>query len=225
MTADPIAPPGGAPAGVTVFCDPPLRPAIRALRPLAGVPVAILSAPAPAMIEQIRRHTRDDVLVTVSTAMDRAVGQNFVDPKTRIDGFSNPLVLAAGAGRFAGAALPPGARVAVTDNTQNSGLDGAAVLAANGYKTARLTGTASTADAMFLLTTGAVDAAVVYQTDARAARGVQILATLTADPALTAFSAAVNAKSISPNAQALLDLMRAPAGAAALKNAGLEIPA
>jgi ABC-type molybdate transport system substrate-binding protein len=224
MTADPIAPPGGAPPGVTVFCDPPLRPAMWALAPLAGVPVAVLSAPAPAMIEQIRRHTRDDVLVTVSRSMDRAASQNFVDPKTRIDGFCNPLVLAAAA-RFAGAALPAGARVAVTDNTEISGLDGAAVLAANGYKAARLTGTASTADAMFLLATGRVDAAVVYQTDARAAPGVQILATLTADPALTAFSAAVNANAKSPNAQALLNLMRAPAGAAALQSAGLEMPA
>ena len=102
MTADP-----NAPAGVTLFCDPPLRPAMRALVKLAGVPVAILSAPAVAMIEQIRRHTRDDVLVTVSAAMDRAVGQNFVDPKTRIDGFSNPLVLAS-AGRCTGGALPSG---------------------------------------------------------------------------------------------------------------------
>jgi hypothetical protein len=66
---------------------------------------------------------------------------------------------------------------------------------------------------------------VVYQTDARAAPGVQILATLTADPALTAFSAAVNANAKSPNAQALLNLMRAPAGAAALQSAGLEMPA
>lgn len=213
MTADPNAPPG-----VTVFCDPPLRPAMRALMKLAGVPVALLSAPAPAMVEQIRRHTRDDVLVTVSTNMDRAVGQNFVDPKTRIDGLTNRLVLA---GRFAGA----GALVAVTDNTVISGLDGAAVLAANGYKTARLMGTASTADAMFLLLTGAVDAAVVYRTDAKAEPGVQILATLNADPAVTAFSAAVNARAISPNAAALLDLMRSPSGAAALTAAGLEIAA
>ncbi len=219
MTADP-----NAPAGVTLFCDPPLRPAMRALVKLAGVPVAILSAPAVAMIEQIRRHTRDDVLVTVSAAMDRAVGQNFVDPKTRIDGFSNPLVLAA-AGRFTGGALPAGARVAVTDNTVISGLDGATVLAANGYAAVRVTGTASTADAVFLVLTGKADAAVVYQIDATAEPGLAVLAVLKADPAVTAFSAARNARSISPNAQSFLTLMRSPAGAAALKAAGLEVPA
>lgn len=220
MTADP-----NAPAGVTVFCDPPLRPAIKALAPLAGVPIAVLSAPAPAMVEQIRRHTRDDVLVTISTVMDRAAGLNFIDPTSRIDGLSNPLVLAALAGRFTGAALPPGARVAVTDNTAISGLDGGAVLAANGYKMLRLSGVASTADAAFCLANGMVDAAVVYQTDARAEPGVEILAVLKSDPALTRFSAAVNARAVSPTAAGLLNLMRAPAGAAALQAAGLEIAA
>jgi len=220
MTAD-----ANAPSGVTVFCDPPLRPAMRALVPLAGMQVAILSAPAVAMIEQIRRHTRDDVLVMVSAAMDRAAGQNFIDPKTRIDGFSNSLVLAVPAGRLAGGGLPAGARVAVTDDTVISGLDGGAVLAANGYKGVRLSGVASTADAMFMLLSGAVDAALVYKTDAKDVPGMQILATLTADPALTAVSAAVSAKAISPRAGALLNLMRSAAGVAALSGAGLEISA
>jgi len=212
-------------AGVTVFCDPPLRPAMWAVAKLAGVPIAVLSAPAAAMVEQIRRHTRDDVLVTGSAAMDRAAGLNFIVAQSRIDGFCNPLVLAAPAGRFAGAALPAGTRVAVTDDTVISGLDGAAVLAANGFSGLRMIGTASTADAVFLVLTGEADAAVVYQTDAKAAAGLQSLAVLKADGALTAVSAAQNAKSVSPSAGFFLRLMRSPAGMAALGDAGLEVAA
>ncbi len=213
-------------AGLTVFCDPALRPAIKALAPLAGVEIAILSAPAPAMLAQIARHTRDDVLVTLAASMDQAAAQNFIDPKTRVDGLSNPLVLAG----LTGGGISfraTGLRIAVTDNTIISGLDGAALLAANGVSPGanRLVGTANTQDALFLLLTGAVDAAVTYQTDAKSCAGIGILTMLHATAALTAFSAAVNAKSISPNAGALVNLMRSAAGIAALNAAGLEIAA
>jgi ABC-type molybdate transport system substrate-binding protein len=217
--------------GVTVFCDTALRPAMQALAPLAGTGIAILSAPPPAMLEQIRRHTRDDVLVTISTAMDQASAQNFIDPTTRIDGFSNPLVLAGrAAGPGAKIAPPAGAaglRIAVTDNTIISGLDGKALLAANGFALGANTilGAASTQDAMFLLLAGEADAALIYRTDAKSDPRLAILATLQAAQALTAVSAAVNAKSTSPGAKSLLTLMRSPAGAAALAAAGLEIAA
>lgn len=219
-------------SGVTIFCDPSLRPAIRALALLAGTDVAILSAPAPSMVEQIRRHTRDDILVTISTTMDQAASQNFIDPKTRIDGFSNPLVLAALGTRAAGLArkitspgTAAGLRIAVTDNTVISNLDGKSLLAANGFSTGSntLIGTASTQDALFLLLTNAVDMALVYQTDAKSDPAIVILTTLTAVPALTAFSAAINAKAVSPTAQSVLGVMRSPPGIAALTAAGLEI--
>jgi ABC-type molybdate transport system substrate-binding protein len=212
-------------SGVTVFCDPALAPAMQALAPLAAVKLAILCAPAPAMLAQIARHTRDDVLVTISTSMDQAAAQNFIDPKTRIDGFSNPLVLAG----LAGGAKPSNARlrIAVTDDTVISGLDGAALLAANGFAPGdnRLVGTADTQDALFLLLNGAVDAAVVYRTDAKSSARVEIMRPLQADAALTAVSAALTAKAVSPNASALLNLMRAANGMAALSAAGLELAA
>jgi ABC-type molybdate transport system substrate-binding protein len=220
--------------GVTIFCDPALRPALEALAPLAGMQVGILSAPPPAMLEQIRRRTRDDVLVTLSTAMDQAAAQNFIDPTTRIDGFSNPLVLATLAGcatKLTAKINPPsnaaGLRIAVTDATIISGLDGKALLAANGFPLGANTiiGAASTQDALFLLLGGEADAALIYRTDAKSNAGIASLSTLQAGPALTAISAAVNAKSTSPGAKSLLTLMRSQAGAAALAAAGLEIAA
>jgi molybdate transport system substrate-binding protein len=225
------------PPGVTVFCDPTLGPAIRSLdgvsRAQAGAPVSVLSAPAMSMLAQLQRHTRNDVLFTLSSAMDLAVKLGRVRPETRIDGFANPLVLAGLVGHGpvptgnAGLpSMPVGAKLAVTDNTVASGLDGRAVLDANGLTQAagnRVMGAANTTDVVFLITTGVVDVGLVYLTDVRAEPRLTVLATLTADPALTNYSGAVNKKAVSPNAQALLNVMRGYQGQTVLRDAGLEI--
>ena len=86
------APANSIPPGVTVFCDSTLAPALRAFDPIAraqlGAPVAVLSAVAEGMLAQIQRHTRNDVLFTLSAAMDLAVQAGFVVPSTRINGFA-----------------------------------------------------------------------------------------------------------------------------------------
>jgi molybdate transport system substrate-binding protein len=225
------------PPGVTVFCDPPLRGAMRALdgisRAQAGAPVAVLCAPAASMLAQIQRHTRNDVLFTLSSAMDMAVALQLVRPETRIDGFSNPLVLTCLHGRASApadqaglAAMLGAAKLAVTDNTVASGLDGRAILDRNGLTKAagdRAMGAATTADVAFLVTTGAADIGLVYLTDVRADPRLMVLATLAADPVLTSVAGAVNAKAVSPNAQAVLNVMRGAQGSAALRNAGLTV--
>lgn len=229
------APANIIPPGVTVFCDPTLGPAMRSLdrisRMQAGAPVSVLSAPAMSMLAQIQRHTRNDVLFTLSAAMDLAVQLQLVRPETRVDGFSNPLVLAI---LINGSTKPvdeagllsvlAGARLAVTDNTVASGLDGCAVLSANGLTQAagnHVMGAATTADVAFLITTGAADIGLVYLTDVKADPRLTVLATLNADPTLTNYSGAVNAKAVSPNAQAVLNVIRSTEGSAALRTAGL----
>lgn len=225
---------GIIPPGVTVFCDPTLGPAMRSLNRIsqaqAGAPVSVLSAPASLMLAQIQRHTRNDVLFTLSSAMDQAVQLQLVRPETRIDGFSNPLVLAGLRDRATIPADKPallrmtsGVRLAVTDNTVASGLDGRAVLAANGLTNSRVIGAANTGDVAFLVVTGAADIGLVYATDVKADPRLTILATLTADPKLTNYAGAVNAKAVSPNAQALLNVMRSTAGTTALRTAGLGV--
>jgi molybdate transport system substrate-binding protein len=223
------------PPGVTVFCDPTLRPAMRALDPIsraqAGAPVSVLSAPAMSMLAQLQRHTRNDVLITLSVAMDQAVQLQLVRPETRVDGFSNPLVLARLSARgtmpVAPAGLPAllaGAKLAVTDDTVASGLDGRAVLSANGLTpSGQIMGAATTTDVAFLITTGAADIGLVYLTDVKADPRLMVLAPLNADPALTIYSGAVNAKAVSPNAQAVLNVMRGTAGSTALRAAGLGV--
>jgi len=219
------------PPGVTVFCDPTLAPALRALDGLGGVPVAALCAPASLMLAQITRHTRDDVLFTLATAMDQAVAARLVRPETRVDGFANTLVLAGLGDRVTPPASRAGliamlamARVAVTDATAASGLDGRAVLAANNFTPPNVMGAANTGDVAFLVTTGAADLGLMYLTDAKADPRLTVIATLTADPKLTNYAAAVNAKAVSPNAQTFLNSLRGPA-AASLRAAGLTVPA
>jgi molybdate transport system substrate-binding protein len=219
-------------AGVTVFCDPTLAPAFRALDGLGGVPVAALCAPAALMLAQINRHTRDDVLFTLATAMDQAVAARLVRPETRVDGFANTLVLAGLGDRMSPPTDKPGllallamARVAVTDATAASGLDGRAVLAANfRLPPPNVMGAANTGDVAFLVTTGAADLGLMYLTDAKADPRLTVIATLTADPKLMNYAAAVNTKSVSPNALAFLTSLRGPA-AASLRLAGLTVPA
>lgn len=225
------------PPGVTVFCDPPLGPAMRSLdrvsRMQAGAPVSVLSAPAMAMLAQLQRHTRNDVLFTLSSAMDLAVELRLVRPETRIGGFTNRLVLAglqgsgtAAMGQTGLPAMLAGARIAVTDNTAASGLDGRAVLAANGLMPAagsQVMGAANTADVAFLITTGAADIGLVYMTDVRADERLTVVASLMAGPVLTNYAAAVNTKAVSPNAQAVLTVMCSAEGRAVLRTAGLEI--
>jgi molybdate transport system substrate-binding protein len=224
------------PPGVTVFCDPTLGPAMRALdrvaRAQAGAPVSVLSAPATLMLAQIQRHTRNDVLFTLSAAMDAAVQMQLVRPETRVDGFSNPLVLAAMGDRATApadkaglAAMVVAARLAVTDDTVASGLDGRAVLAANGLTGTAVMGAANTADVAFLVTTGAADLGLVYLTDVKADPRLAVVATLTADPKLTNYSGAVNANAVSPNARAVLSVMQSAAGSAVLRAAGLGVAA
>jgi ABC-type molybdate transport system substrate-binding protein len=217
------APANTIPPGVTVFCDPTLRPAMRSLDPIsraqARAPVSVLSAPAMSMLAQIQRHTRNDVLITLSVAMDQAVQLQLVRPETRVDGFSNPLVLALLSTRGTTPVAPAGLPAML-----NSGLDGRAVLKANGLTASgQVMGAATTADVAFLITTGAADIGLVYLTDVKADPRLSVLAALNADPALTNYSGAVNAKAVSPNAQAVLNVMRGTAGSAALRAAGLEM--
>ena len=231
------APANTIPPGVTVFCDPTLGPAMRSLdrisRVQAGAPLSVLSAPAMLMLAQLQRHTRNDVLLTLSGAIDLAVQLRLVRPETRIDGLANQLVLA-GLARDAVSArnkaglqgMLAGARIAVTDDTVASGLDGRAILDNNGLTQAagnRVVGAANTADVAFLITTGAADIGLVYLTDVRADTRLIALAPLAADPALTNYAAAVNMKAVSPNAQAVLNVMRSTEGEAVLRATGLEI--
>jgi ABC-type molybdate transport system substrate-binding protein len=181
------------------------------------MPVAILSAPAALMLAQIVRHTHNDVLFTQSGAMDRAVAMGLVLPATRRDGFTVPLVLAGRAG-----AAPP-RRIAVTDVTDACPLDGRALLAANDISAPTIIGTATTADAAYLVTSGAADAALITATELRAEPRLALLATLAAPAALTSYAAAVNAHAYSAEAGPFCAWLASDAARPALTQAGFVL--
>lgn len=223
------------PPGVTVFCDPTLAPAMRGVERVSraryGAPLGVLTAPAASMLAQIQRHTRNDVLFTLSSAMDQAVQMQLVKPETRVNGWCNTLVLAALADRVsppanqaALLAMLGAAKIAVTDDTPAASLDGRAVLARNGLTAGQVMGAANTGDVAFLVTTGAADIGLVYLTDVRADPRLKVVATLDANPEWVNYSGAVNAAAVSPNAQNVLNLLRGEAGGR-LRDAGLQVPA
>ncbi|HQT66624.1 MAG TPA: substrate-binding domain-containing protein [Acetobacteraceae bacterium] len=214
---------------VTVFCDPCLKPAMLALSGLGGFGVYPLCAPGPLMVAQIIRHTRDDVLFTRESTMDDAMAAKLVIPGSRIGGFTNPLVLVGLRRRFPSPLDPAGlgallarSRLAVTDDTPASGIDGHALLAAHNLTGLRVQGVANTADAAFMVTSNEADLGLVYLSDVQAEPSLTMIAPLSAPPGLTNYAAAVNAQAFSPNAQALIDLMQSPAGRTRLRAAGLE---
>jgi len=190
--------------GVTVFCDPTLAPVVRQVGAQVGYQVAVLSAPGPLMVQQILRHTRNDVLFTTASAMDQAQALELVVPATRVDGFSSPLVVAALQG-WSGAL--GNARVAVTDATvESAGLDGRAALRAAGISAGAIQGAANTGDVAFLVTTGAADAGLMYLTDVEADARLKVVMKLPGPG--QAYSVAVNAHAVSPNARGFVTLLR-----------------
>jgi molybdate transport system substrate-binding protein len=215
---------------VTVFCDPTLKPAMLGLSGLGGFSVYPLCAPGPAMVAQLIRHTRNDVLFTLVSTMDDAATAGLVIPGSRSGGFTNKLVLA---GLQSGFPTPPAqpalqgllakARVAVTDNTPASYLDGRAILAANNLTAPNIQGAANTGDVAFLVATGVADIGLMYLTDVRADPRLTVLASLAAPPALTAYAAAVNAHAFSANAQVFINVLRSPSGIARLSTAGVKV--
>jgi molybdate transport system substrate-binding protein len=206
-------------AALTVFCDPTLQPALAGLQ--GGPEIALLSAPAALMLAQITRNTRNDVLITLSTAMDQAVLLGMVVPSTRQNGFYNPLVLAGLTNKPVSSPT-----IAVTDVTPASGgLDGRAVLAANNIAAAGILGAANTGDVAFLVTSAAADLGLMYLTDARADDRLHVVATLNADPKLTSYAAALNSKAQSAAAPGFLNFLSQSSTRAALASAGLGVAA
>lgn len=215
---------------VTVFCDPGLKPAMLALSGLGGFNIYPLCAPGPLMVAQIIRHTRNDVLFTLEGSMDAAMAAGLVVPASRQGGFSNALVLAGRTGRVAPPAdqtalqsLLAKASLALTDDTPACNLDGRAILAANNLTARSFQGAANTGDVAFLVTTGAADYGLIYATDLQANPGLTMLSSLTAPPAVTSYAAAVNAQAFSPNAQAMVNLLRSPQGIVRLGAAGVKV--
>jgi len=223
---------GGWATDVGVYAEPTLAPAVRAAARLFtarhGAGVAVLTAPAPLLLEQIRHNAAHDVLIIPASLMDEAVKRNYVRPQTRRDAWRDKLVIAGAAGSAQASsgnlnALLRRGPIAITDATVASTLDGHAVLDALGLTgSAHIQGVANTADAAFMVASGALPLALVYLTDVRANRTLEIAANLDTAPPVT-FASALNPDPPSRNAQAFLDFLATEPAVAQLRLAGLEV--
>lgn len=229
--------PQSGPSDIGVYCEPTLALAIRAAGLLfaataSGGPVAVLTAPASLLLAQIGQNPADDLLIVPRSSMDEAARRGFIDPATRIDHWRNRLVMAVSKNDAASAgAIPPAqlfatGRLAATDATPASTLDGMAVLGRLGLAekfAGRLQGAANTADVAFMVRSGAVRFGLVLMTDVRADPDLAVAwapdATL-APPVV--YAAALNARKHSRNARPFLGFLQTPSAAEQLRQLGLE---
>jgi ABC-type molybdate transport system substrate-binding protein len=219
---------GGWARDVGVYVEPTLAPAMgavgRAFTRVQGVGVAVGAASAPLLLAQFARTGLADLLIVPGPWMDRALAQGGFDPATRREAWRNPLVLAARApapeSRDLAALLAAGP-LALTDPTEASTLDGRASLAAAGLAAPRVIGTATTADAAFLVVSGAAHTALVFRTDAGPRSGLAVVAPLPLVPPVT-YAMAMSAAPPSRNARAFADFLSGKRARDLLTSHGLE---
>jgi molybdate transport system substrate-binding protein len=216
---------------VGVYAEPTLAPALRAAGRLFtsrhGAGVAVLTAPAALLLEQIQHNAAHDVLIVPAAYMDQAVARGYVRARSRRDAWRDELVIAMAAGASGGQdahALLARGTIAVTDPTIASTLDGRAVLDGLGLgATARVQGVGSTADAAFMVARGTVLLGLVYLTDVRADPSLSVAAKLAAPP--VTFAMGMNPAPPSRNAQAFMDFLATDAATAELRHWGLGLAA
>ncbi len=216
---------------VVVFCEPTLLHAMTDLGAVfhaqTGTPVRVFTAPGSMLVRQAN-HTRNDILVLQgSAAMDEAAQIDAIRPETRVSVGGNRLVVARrGAGGEAGlasaldaqtvAAVDPGVPELTGRATQQA-LDAAGL-------SPKISGVVGTADAVFLLETGAVARAVVFATDVAANPGLSVAAVVPPEsyPRVT-YLAAVSHDARGATPGRFLALLTSPEGQKHLHDSGLEI--
>jgi ABC-type molybdate transport system substrate-binding protein len=206
---------------VIVYGDPALSAALHDVAgrftAQTGVPVHVFAAPPALIVAQLRHAVWNDVVVTLSPWMDRAIQAGVIEPGTRTGTWATTLVIA----RASGGA--DGDRFAVTDPTPAATIDGAAVLAAAGLRPAHVQGVATCADVAFLLKTGVAARGLLHLSEVRADPGLAVAAPVPASAyAPIIYEAAISTDTHSPNARAFLNFLHAPAAVAALRADGIE---
>ena len=218
---------------VVVFCEPTLLHAMTELgavfRAQTGTKVRVFVAPGGMLVRQAN-HTRNDVLVLQgSAAMDEAARIDAIRPETRVVVGGNRLVVARqGAGAEDGgglasalasrtvAAVDPGVPE-LTGGATRRALDAAGL-------SPRISGVVGTADAVFLLESGAVDRAIVFATDVAANPALSVAAVVPVESyPKVIYLAAVSHDARGATPGRFLALLTSPEGQKRLHDTGLEI--
>jgi molybdate transport system substrate-binding protein len=209
-------------------CDPALAPpmlaAARLFAKTHGVLVNVFPTPPGLILPQIARHIQNAMVITRTSAIDDAVAAATIAADApRAGQWRNRLVIARRVGATASVVT---GRIAVTDATPGSDLDGPAILRHLKLGHGGVWGVIDTDEVAYLLLRGQVDVGLLHMTDIRANPGLEVVATIpdsAAPPIL--YSIAVTKLSRRPHPDAFVASLTTPDGAAVLQTAGLEIAA
>jgi molybdate transport system substrate-binding protein len=209
-------------------CDPtlagPMAAAARRFADAHGVLVNIFPTPPGLILPQIARHIQNDMIITRSAAIAEAIAARTIAADAPQGGqWRNRLVIAARAGAAASAAA---GRLAVTDPTPGSEIDGPAIAKTMKLGQGGVAGVIDTDEVAYLLLRGEADAGLLHNTDILANPGLAVIAPVpesVAPPIL--YSIAVTKLSRRPHPEAFIAFLQSPDGAAVLRAAGLEVVA
>jgi molybdate transport system substrate-binding protein len=205
-------------------CDPtlatPMAAAANLFAQRHGVLVNIFPTPPGLILPQIARHIQNDMVITRSSAIAEAITAETISADAPHGGqWRNRLVIA---GRR-GSAVASG-RIAVTDPTPGSELDGPAIAQAMKLGQGGILGVIDTDEVAYLLLRGEVDSGLLHMTDVQAHPDLQVITPVpqSVSPPIL-YSIAVTKLSRRPHPEAFITFLLSPDGAAVLRRAGLEV--
>lgn len=222
---------------VVVYCDPTLKPVLRAAAAGFGAPVILFAAPPALSIGLLAHGTQDDLLITTPAMAAQAASAGVLAGGDTPPRWRNHLVLAGlrgQGGRLAGldaaavlARLGDG-RFALSDASPAATIDGPAVIDALGLTGAlagRTVPAVDTGEVGPLLRSGAARIGLCHRTDVRADDGIEEIAALPdASYPPIAYCVRRTRHAWSMNMDAFETYLASPDGAARLGRLGL-VPA
>ena len=202
-----------------------------------GTAVELNPAASSALASQIIAGAPVDLFISADlTQMDRVAAEELIRTDTRVTLLSNQLVVVVPAGdaaimREPAALLEPAfRRIAIGDPAAvPAGVYARDYLESVGLWTAlrdRAVPTRSVRAALATVEAGAVDAAIVYRTDALSSRGVRVVFEVpVADGPAVVYPAALTTQGTNPEAATrLLAYLQGPAARAVFEQAGFIVP-
>jgi molybdate transport system substrate-binding protein len=189
----------------------------------ANVRVRVFPTGPGLVLPQLAREIQNDLICTQKTVGEAAVQANLVDPGALHGAWRNRLVIAARRG------IGPEAvkgRIAVSDATPASDMDGPAIVRALALGQSVVLGVIDTDEVLFLLHAGQAEAGLLHMTDVQANPELEVLRVVPdyIAPALI-YVIAVTKGARRPNPEAFVDFLMTPEGAELLQAQGLEAAA
>jgi molybdate transport system substrate-binding protein len=189
-----------------------------------GVLVNIFPTAPGLILPQIARHIQNDMVITRSSAIAAAIAADSIAADAPRGGqWRNRLVIA---GRRDAAVPVARDRIAVTDPTPGSELDGPAIARAMKLGQGGILGVIDTDEVAYLLLRGEVGSGLLHRTDVAANPDLQVIAPV--PPSISPpilYGIAVTRLSRRPHPEAFIAFLLSPDGAGVLRQTGLEVVA